>query len=116
MEKPEKGNPNQRLKRARQQHGWSQEALAERIGAHEKNVSKWERGISSPGPYFQEKLCELFGMSAVELGFFKEEANGGSEHVSSQPPDAQDATVENNSAITDTHEGVSESTLKKLLL
>lgn len=61
--------PNQRLKYEREIRGWSQAKVADEIGSSEKNVSRWERGVSSPIPYFREKLCLLYGKSAQELGF-----------------------------------------------
>ncbi len=60
---------NQRLKHERVQRGWSQARVAEQIGTDAVNVSRWERGFSSPTPYYREKLCLLFNKSAQELGF-----------------------------------------------
>jgi uncharacterized membrane protein len=65
-------NANRRLKYERQQRGWSQARVAEQIGADAVNVSRWERGASSPSPFFQERMCLLFGKSAQELGFLPE--------------------------------------------
>jgi transcriptional regulator with XRE-family HTH domain len=58
----------QRLSTERLRRHWSQLEVADQIGTTPGNVSRWERGITSPGPYFRTKLCELFGMSAHELG------------------------------------------------
>ncbi len=58
----------QRLSTERLRRHWSQLEVADKIGTTPGNVSRWERGITSPGPYFRTKLCELFGMSALELG------------------------------------------------
>jgi uncharacterized membrane protein/DNA-binding XRE family transcriptional regulator len=66
---PAKLNPNHRLKQERQQRGWSQARVAEQIGTEAVNVSRWERGFSSPSPYYREKLCNLFEKSAQDLGF-----------------------------------------------
>ncbi len=60
--------PNQRLREARLSHYWSQQELAAQIGTTVVNVSRWERGITSPGPHFRYQLCTLFGMNAQELG------------------------------------------------
>ena len=57
-----------RLSTERLRRHWSQLEVADQIGTTPGNVSRWERGITSPGPYFRTKLCELFGMSARELG------------------------------------------------
>jgi tetratricopeptide (TPR) repeat protein/transcriptional regulator with XRE-family HTH domain len=60
--------PNTRLKRERELRGWSQAKLAELVGTQTPTVSRWERGISFPYPYFREKLCALFGKDASSLG------------------------------------------------
>ncbi len=56
--------PNTQLKYEREIRGWSQAKVAEEIGSSDRNVSRWERGVSSPYPHFREKLCALFGKSA----------------------------------------------------
>ena len=63
-----KGSPRQRLSAERIRRRWSQLEVADKIGTTPGNVSRWERGITSPGSYFRAKLCKLFGMSAHELG------------------------------------------------
>lgn len=75
--------PNLRLKHERELRGWSQAKVAEEIGSSEKNVSRWERGVSSPYPYYREKLCLLFGKSAQELAFVEDESH---EHPAYPPP------------------------------
>ncbi len=72
--------PNHRLKEARVQHGWSQARVAEQIGTDAGNVSRWERGYSSPSPYYREKLSLLFGREVGDLGLLGED-----ETVSPQP-------------------------------
>jgi tetratricopeptide (TPR) repeat protein/DNA-binding XRE family transcriptional regulator len=52
---------------ARNQRGWSQQEMADLIGTTHVNVSRWERGITRPTPYFRRKLCTLFGKSEQEL-------------------------------------------------
>ena len=64
--------PNLHLKYERERRGWSQARVADEIGTTEKNVGRWERGVSYPYPFFREKLCTLFGKSAQELGFVKD--------------------------------------------
>ena len=62
---------NHRLKNEREKRGWSQPRVAEQIGTAVVNVSRWERGYSTPSPYFREKLCQLYGKDAQDLGFLK---------------------------------------------
>lgn len=74
--------PNRRLKQARELRGWSQAKVAEQIGTDATTVSRWERGMFSPTPYFREKLCMLFSKNAAELGLLEstdqlQESNGG---------------------------------------
>jgi transcriptional regulator with XRE-family HTH domain len=66
--------PNNHLRLERESRGWSQEDLAEKIGTSQKVVSRWERGESTPLPYYRQKLCKLFGRNAAELGFLDEQS------------------------------------------
>src|SRR5579884_1970524 len=65
-----------RLKRERENQGLSQEGLAEKIGTTQVNISRWESGRTKPGPYFRQKLSELFGKSLPELGFDLDQRQG----------------------------------------
>jgi transcriptional regulator with XRE-family HTH domain len=67
--------PNTHLCHERELRGWSQEDLAEKVGTSQKVVSRWERGESTPLPYYRQKLCTLFGKNAVELGFLDEQSS-----------------------------------------
>jgi transcriptional regulator with XRE-family HTH domain len=64
---------NQSLKHEREQRGWSQSRVAEQVGTDPGTVSRWERGFSSPSPYFREQLCQLYGKTAQELGLLERE-------------------------------------------
>lgn len=68
---------NYLLRYARQERGWSQARLGREIGTGEDVISRWERGERNPSPFFQEKLCLLFGKNARELGFLKQALAGG---------------------------------------
>jgi tetratricopeptide (TPR) repeat protein/transcriptional regulator with XRE-family HTH domain len=65
-------SPRYGLIRERQSRGLSQIEVAQEIGTNNVNVSRWERGETDPGPYYQKKLCDLFGKTAQELDFFPE--------------------------------------------
>ncbi len=75
----QKGKPNLRLRDERLRHHWSQQELADMIGATLNTVSRWERGLTDCSPYFRNKLCELFGKDAKQLWLVpdleKEDAN-----------------------------------------
>lgn len=60
--------PNIRLKAQRLRKQWSQVYVATRIGTNDVTVSRWENGTTFPSLYYREKLCELFGKSAEDLG------------------------------------------------
>src|SRR6266700_2197148 len=59
--------PRWRLAEARTKRKWSQQEVADRIGTTYVNISRWERGITRPNPYFRRKLCALFGKREEEL-------------------------------------------------
>jgi transcriptional regulator with XRE-family HTH domain len=67
--------PRQRLVAERLRRHWTQLEVADQLGTTPGNVSRWERGITSPGPYFRNKLCELFGRNARELGLTWDESD-----------------------------------------
>jgi transcriptional regulator with XRE-family HTH domain len=72
--------PRQRLSAERMRRRWSQLEVADQLGTTPGNVSRWERGLTSPGPYFRRKLCELFGKSAQELGLSWDESDDTADH------------------------------------
>src|SRR5690348_3339118 len=74
------------LKRERQLRGWSQEDVATRIGSVPKTVGRWERGLTYPSPYFQQRLFDLFGKDARALGLVVEQ----SEDLPSTPQNSYD--------------------------
>ena len=65
--------PNELLIRARFQQRWTQAELAEKVGTTFETVSRWERSISMPGPYYRRKLCAVFSKTSKELGWETEE-------------------------------------------
>ncbi|HJT55059.1 MAG TPA: tetratricopeptide repeat protein [Ktedonobacteraceae bacterium] len=64
--------PNHLLTEERLRHHWTQQEVADRIGTTSTNYSRWERGVTTPGPYFRFQLCDLFAKSARELGLQQE--------------------------------------------
>lgn len=56
------------LRLARQSNGWSQAEVAEHIGTTFVNISRWERGLTTPSAIFRVKLCTLFDKNESELG------------------------------------------------
>jgi len=59
--------PRIKLTEARNARRWSQHEAADNLGTTYVNVSRWERGITRPSPYFRKKLCALYGKTEQEL-------------------------------------------------
>ena len=62
---------NNALRLARLECGWTQQYVAAQIDCNTDVVSRWERGVRMPSPYYQEKLCRLYQKKASELGFIQ---------------------------------------------
>jgi tetratricopeptide (TPR) repeat protein/DNA-binding XRE family transcriptional regulator len=64
--------PNELLRNEREQRNWTQEYVAERIGAPDpKMVGKWERGNTTPQLHYCKQLAKLFEKSTRELGLVR---------------------------------------------
>src|SRR5215470_1867580 len=89
VKKAAQSTPNHLLRTARLERGWTQKDVADRIGAPlDLNVTRWERGTAWPSAYYVQKLCELFGKSASELGLLPpqpEEAAANSKPNRTEP-------------------------------
>src|SRR5690242_20277478 len=69
VKKAAHATPNQRLRAARKERGWTQQQVADGIGAPlSLNVSRWENGTAFPSAFYIEKLCHLFGKGIRDLG------------------------------------------------
>lgn len=75
-----------RLKQERERRGWSQSTLAERLGTNQVNISRWEKGSTVPGPYFRQRLGDVFGKSLEELGLVIDTEDVQSEETRSTIP------------------------------
>jgi len=70
-----------RLRHLRHEVGWTQQQLAEklaqfawarghqRVAVNADMVAKWERGAKGISPRYRALLCQLFGVTADQLGF-----------------------------------------------
>ncbi len=58
---------HQMLKKERLKRALSQQELAEKIGTTPPNVSRWERGLTFPTPYYRQKLCKFFDIEPQVL-------------------------------------------------
>ena len=64
------------LRQERLKRRWSQQDVADHVGTTRNNVSRWELGRTTPGPYFRVKLCEIFAKQPQELGLLNNFADG----------------------------------------
>src|SRR5215471_6227239 len=74
VRKAQQALPNQQLRWARKERGWTQQEVADGIGAPlALNVRRWERGMTRPSAHYVQRLCQLFDKSAAELGLLADE-------------------------------------------
>src|SRR5947209_911601 len=83
-----------RLKREREQQGWTQSELAEHVGTTQINLSRWENHVTVPSPYYRQRLGELFGKSIQELGLLPASSEERDEEITtfSDTPDSYTST------------------------
>jgi transcriptional regulator with XRE-family HTH domain len=55
---------------------WTLEEAAEQVGVGLQTFWRWEHYEQWPHLYSLRKLCEVFGVSAEELGFGRSAGNG----------------------------------------
>jgi WD40 repeat protein/transcriptional regulator with XRE-family HTH domain len=56
------------LRYEREQRGWTQAELAEKVGCDQKTVGNWESGKQFPRPYHRQEICKSFGKTLAEMG------------------------------------------------
>lgn len=61
--------PNRLLVQARLWRHWTQQDVADAIGASVVSVGRWERGETLPNQVYVTALCELFALAPAALGF-----------------------------------------------
>ncbi len=66
---------NECLKRERVLHNWTQADLAGFLGTDGYTVNRWECGRTRPSLFFIQKLCDVFGKSADDLGLLHERSD-----------------------------------------
>lgn len=88
MTQGSKNYPNDRLRHAREERGWTQLEVADAIGVSKLAVGRWERGERSPQRFHRKNLCELFGLTAIALGLLPEPITTHSDPEVPQPQPA----------------------------
>lgn len=66
---------NERLRKERRSRFWTQEELAEMLGADQRTVRRWECGNGRPSYLHIRGLSRIFGKTPTQLGFMDEEDN-----------------------------------------
>lgn len=59
----------ERMKRLRQERGWSQGQLAQKLKVHQKQISGYERSVHLPSTDLLIRIAELFNVSLDYLAF-----------------------------------------------
>lgn len=67
---------SQNIRSLREHEGFTQEALASRLGAARQTVAKWESGEATPDLENVRALARLFGVSIDDLANHDEVASG----------------------------------------
>ncbi len=82
-----------RLRELRAEVGWTQQQLADKLArlawthgqghaaVNADMVAKWERGVKGVSPRYRALLCQLFGVTADQLGFAPTASTGPSRPV-----------------------------------
>jgi|SRR5581483_11635370 len=80
------GKPNLKLRHSRKMRNWTQSEMADELYRmckpgeirqrgnriiNANMIGGWERGEHVPGPFWQKKLCKLFGTTPDSLGFLE---------------------------------------------
>jgi tetratricopeptide (TPR) repeat protein/DNA-binding XRE family transcriptional regulator len=86
VNKEKKASPNLLLRKARDERGWSQQKLAERLGTTNVSVSRWENDSHLPSPYFRQQLCKVYDKSLADLGLVPP-SSGSQNHATGEDAD-----------------------------
>jgi len=60
-------NISEKIKKLRQEKGWSQTQLAKKLNTQSQNISRYERGVFTPSTEALTKFAEVFGVSVDYL-------------------------------------------------
>lgn len=103
MKKAKQARKNQDLIDERIRRGWSQQEVADRVGTTPVNVSRWERGVTTPSPYFRQQLSTLFGKSPQALGLLPQCSNPSDEATELLDQGASQTHLVNDEKAQDVH-------------
>ncbi len=63
------GQSKKTIHQLREERGWTQQEVADRLGLDWSLVAKWETGTYLPLPVTQQRLAVLFGVGVGEIAF-----------------------------------------------
>ncbi len=66
---------NSMLQSARMKKSWTPEFVSKKVGVSRNTYIRWETGVQVPRPSSLSALCNVFEMSAAELGFADSSTN-----------------------------------------
>lgn len=72
------------IRRARQSHGWTQAALAERAGLSPNYVARLERGELGASLFVATKICDALGVSIDSLMTSNDAVRSGKRRIVSE--------------------------------
>ena len=84
-----------KIRELRDQHGWSQEHVAEKLGVSRQAVTKWETGVGMPDIENIAALARLYGVSTDEIILGLDPRGEGGEGES-----GRDSAAERYSSVT----------------
>lgn len=74
------------IRRARQEHGWTQAALAERAGLSPNYIARLERGELGASLFVAAKICEALSITIDSLMGTSDIMRSGKRRVAGEPP------------------------------
>lgn len=67
---------HEKLRMLRQEKNWTQAELADKVSVHQKQISSYERGVTSPSTEVLIKLAEVLDVTLDYLAFDAKGAQG----------------------------------------
>ncbi|MBR7141419.1 MAG: helix-turn-helix transcriptional regulator [Clostridia bacterium] len=91
---------SERIKKLRQQKGWTQNELGEKVGYSPQTISAWERGQNQPDIQAVSALCELFEVTSDQLLGIGETAQAFFVEEESDAPDQSETIAVDDTPTT----------------
>ena len=115
MKKAKQAKKNQALIDERVRRRWSQQEVADLVGTTPVNVSRWERGVTTPTPYFRQQLSTLFGKSPQALGLLPQCSDPSDKATELLDQGASQTSLANDEKAQDVHSSFSTQEANTIL-